>query len=646
MALLRDLRNLGADSVFDLPKIAVIGSQSAGKSSLIEAVTGINVPRDSGTCTRCPMECTMSSTAPSGWMCSISLRSGAPGQFSQATRFGPDIRRKDEVELWLRRAQGAILSTDPNKTQWHDQSADQIKQAIAAGTGMRMFSEDTIVVDIQDQGLTDLSFVDLPGLIQNAEQKSIDLIRNLSTHYIQSENALILIAMPAIDDIQNQGAFKLGKEADPNGRRTIGVLTKPDLLGSGSTGLHDILRQTMQNLPGSRDHLQHGYYCVRLPDDAKRREGYTAQNLPNPDFFDKTPPWCDIRDRGRFGIKSLVQNISVLLAQLIEANLPRLRERVETELRSCINSLSQLPPIYQVDNPMTSILRMINEFLGEIDRASVGDMHKSLAQACRKRYTGLRGDISATCPQFRPRRAGDGDNVYDIAAVSQLIEDCTGWELPKFTPYEVITTLIQRFLQGWKSPTEACFEDIYSEFSSFIDRLADNHFGNYRNLKQFVSTHTQAELKKIKVESEKAVHKLLSIEENMPFFSQRTDFENDQDKRMREYHSIFHLYLNYNENREELYVMATVRTYFQYAYERFSDSMLRMVEHDLVQPLKNRLEVTLLDNVMQLRHRGGEGHLVAEDPNIGRWNNSQCLDDIRNTIATLLKLQIYACTVL
>ncbi|KXN83766.1 Interferon-induced GTP-binding protein Mx2 [Leucoagaricus sp. SymC.cos] len=191
MALLRDLRNLGADSVFDLPKIVVIGSQSAGKSSLIEAVTEINVPRDSGTCTRCPMECTMSSDAPSGWMCSISLRSGASGQLSQATRFGPDIRRKDEVELWLRRAQGAILSADPDKTQWLNKSADQIKQAIAAGTGMLMFTEDTIVVDIQDQGLTDLSFVDLPGtklinrgrtvvlivsvpdlgLIQNAEQK-------------------------------------------------------------------------------------------------------------------------------------------------------------------------------------------------------------------------------------------------------------------------------------------------------------------------------------------------------------------------------------------------------------------------------------------------------------------------------------------
>ncbi|KXN80590.1 Interferon-induced GTP-binding protein Mx, partial [Leucoagaricus sp. SymC.cos] len=324
---------------------------------------------------------------------------------------------------------------------------------------------------------------------------------------------------------------------------------------------------------------------------------------------------------GRFGIKSLVQNISVLLAQLIEANLPKLRERVETELRSCINSLSQLPPLPQVDNPMTSILLMITEFLREIDRASVGDMHKTLAQACRERYTGLRDDILATCPQFRPRKPDDDDddNIYDIAAVRQLIKDCTGWELPKFIPYEVVTTLIELFLQGWESPTEACFEDIYGEFSSFIDRLADDHFGNYRNLKQFVSTHTRAELEKTKNESEKAVRKLLSIEENKPFFSQRTDFENDQDKRMRDYHSIFYpYYQNYNDVREELYVMATVRTYFQYAYERFSDSMLRMVEHDLVQSLKDRLEVTLLDNVMQFRHRGGEGHLLAEDPNIAR----------------------------
>lgn len=103
----------------------------------------------------------MSSTATS-WMCTISLRS--EGNLGAATqRFGPVITNKRDVELWLRRAQGAILSTEVNKLQWESKSAAEIKQAIQDKIGMREFTEDTIVVDIQDQGVTDLSFVDLPG---------------------------------------------------------------------------------------------------------------------------------------------------------------------------------------------------------------------------------------------------------------------------------------------------------------------------------------------------------------------------------------------------------------------------------------------------------------------------------------------------
>jgi hypothetical protein len=55
------------------------------------------------------------------------------------------------------------LSEEPDKSQWLTKSADEIKNAIDAKDGMREFTEDTIVVDIRDQGLIDLSFVDLPG---------------------------------------------------------------------------------------------------------------------------------------------------------------------------------------------------------------------------------------------------------------------------------------------------------------------------------------------------------------------------------------------------------------------------------------------------------------------------------------------------
>src|SRR5271163_188860 len=73
------LRDCGTEEVIKLPKIAVIGNQSAGKSSLIEAISQIKLPRASGTCTRCPMEVVLTSaTQQGGWHCKVSLRVDQP----------------------------------------------------------------------------------------------------------------------------------------------------------------------------------------------------------------------------------------------------------------------------------------------------------------------------------------------------------------------------------------------------------------------------------------------------------------------------------------------------------------------------------------------------------------------------------------
>ncbi|KAF8833698.1 hypothetical protein BDN67DRAFT_985847 [Paxillus ammoniavirescens] len=103
MRLINDLRSMGAETIIDLPSIVVIGGQSAGKSSLVEAVSGVNVPRDSGTCTRCPMECTMSSSAKT-WSSTIKLRfdydsSGRPLVRSKEVAFGAPITERDDLRL-------------------------------------------------------------------------------------------------------------------------------------------------------------------------------------------------------------------------------------------------------------------------------------------------------------------------------------------------------------------------------------------------------------------------------------------------------------------------------------------------------------------------------------------------------------------
>ncbi|KAF7329131.1 hypothetical protein MKEN_00173600 [Mycena kentingensis (nom. inval.)] len=281
MALHKDLRALGASGYFKLPNITVIGGQSAGKSSLVEAVSGITVPRDSGTCTRCPMECNMSSSATS-WSCQISLRfdydsHGHPIESTEAAiTFGGVILDKREVGLWIRRAQAAILNPHVAHTSFYTRTDEQLRHPPDDEAPLE-FSKNTVVVDVNDPDITDLSFIDLP------------------------------------EDIQTQRAALIAHNADANGERTIGVLTKPDTLTAGQLGLRAAWKNVLERRV-SEHLLHHGYYVVRLLDNTDKRNNVTraAAEARALECFDSTEPWSSIYDRTRFGVDNLIKYLARL----------------------------------------------------------------------------------------------------------------------------------------------------------------------------------------------------------------------------------------------------------------------------------------------------------------------------------------------
>ncbi|KAF5376702.1 hypothetical protein D9615_007809 [Tricholomella constricta] len=224
LTLLKQLRATGSQAELDLPRITVIGNQSAGKSSVVEAISGITVPRDAGTCTRCPMECRLSSTTGS-WTCHISIRreydaSGNIMEKVSEAPFGRVITDKKDVELALRRAQVAVLNPHLNPSDILRASTEQLTKPPFLSQQTLDFSRDTICIDLEGPELTDLSFIDLPGLIQNAEPRTVKLVEDMVVSHIKG-NCLILVALPMTDDIENQKALRLARQEDPDGRRMV-----------------------------------------------------------------------------------------------------------------------------------------------------------------------------------------------------------------------------------------------------------------------------------------------------------------------------------------------------------------------------------------------------------------------------------------
>ncbi|XP_062866900.1 interferon-induced GTP-binding protein Mx-like [Trichomycterus rosablanca] len=225
--LIDSLRLIGIEEDMSLPRIAVIGDQSSGKSSVLEALSGVALPRGSGIVTRCPLE--------------LKLRKIRGGVNWRAV-----ISYKDEfIEFY-----------DPSKVEGYVETA----QNELAGEGVGI-CDDLITLEIMAPDVCDLTLIDLPGIarvpVKGQPEDIGHQIKNLILKYIEKNETINLVVVPCNVDIATTEALKMAQEVDPEGKRTLAILTKPDLVDRGTEkNILDIVRN--QVIP-----LSKGYIIVK-----------------------------------------------------------------------------------------------------------------------------------------------------------------------------------------------------------------------------------------------------------------------------------------------------------------------------------------------------------------------------------------------
>lgn len=169
------------------------------------------------------------------WNCKISLRFETREDGKALARireipFGDELSSPEKVEGALRRAQLAILNPSVSPHAFvtateADVSLAKGGQLILGSTNKLSFSSNLICIDIEGPEVTDLAFLDLPGIISNVDEgedeNNIDLIKSMVDRVITG-NCLILLTLSMRDDIENQSAMRHARAADPEGKRTIG----------------------------------------------------------------------------------------------------------------------------------------------------------------------------------------------------------------------------------------------------------------------------------------------------------------------------------------------------------------------------------------------------------------------------------------
>ncbi|KAF9558114.1 hypothetical protein CPC08DRAFT_639388 [Agrocybe pediades] len=570
--LVNRLHSTGVQVDIDLPQIAVIGSQSAGKSSLIESISGITLPRAAGTCTRCPTEIRLSKTT-TAWQCAVYIRTltDAKGQAIGQARneaFGDIITDKTKVEDRIRRAQKAILNpSTPAKRFLASNDEDD-----RSDDSELSFSSNYVSLQISGPDVADLSFVDLPGLIASVSSSSkggkddITLVENLVTTYIKKENCIILLTVACETDFENQGAHRLAKQYDPQGKRTIGVLTKPDRIPMGEEP------NWLPFIRNEKEPLVNNWFCVKQPssNDLKANLTWEQARKREDTFFSSTAPWCELDSVYQKYLRTgnLVDRLSLILSDLISKRLPQIYYELEENISNARRDLASLPPPPS-DNPHTEIAALIHKFMNEVAKHVEGVPHADgLLQLIRPMHESFRIDIRSTAPIFRPfekkhdgtqhiHRApflvneegeiwdGEESDVEDYDAYPRRQRSSThprkifieevmqraNEEFPGRHPFVVQKTFMDEFITKWESPAQFLCASVHRVMSEYIKKLVSIHFGNFGqgHLEQRIKTIVHQHIEQCRNNAEEKINWLLQLE-TRPFSLNTHYFTDYRDK--------------------------------------------------------------------------------------------------------------------
>ncbi|ROW07486.1 hypothetical protein VPNG_07085 [Cytospora leucostoma] len=475
------LRSRGVSHYVDLPQIIVCGSQSSGKSSTLESLSGISFPTAEGLCTRFATE--------------LILRRGNKTEISVHINPGAGRSEKERIAL----AAFAPKTTDRGNIGKIIESA---KSAMGlSGEGAKVFSTDVLRIELVSPEQPNLTIVDLPGLFGASDKNQTDddseMVQNLVTSYMKQRRSIILAVVAADNAFANQPVTKFARDIDPEGTRTLGLLTKPDKIDKGS----DSEKYYVELAKNQNVKLTLGWHVLRnkgfdtiddTPEQRDRREMT---------FFAESA-WSEL-DPKQLGAENLRERLRKVLWNQIRRGLPGVKSDVQTGIQDCQVKLAQLGSARDTRKDKQKYLLHISSRLTKLIRAGIDGVY---ADRFFESYAGqrdaferrLRANVQKILTRYSERMTADGhalEIVEDdlqperqsrfvfrssyLKTVKIVMEEGRGRELPGTYNPLVVGDLFCRQCKPWQSISQNLVELIHEAasitFSKLLSEICDEN---------------------------------------------------------------------------------------------------------------------------------------------------------------------------
>jgi len=452
LSKLQDALHTVGQEKLDLPLIVVIGSQSSGKSSCLEQIVGKELfPKGNGIVTRRPLVLQLQNLNPS--------ETTTEHGFTEYGEF-----------LHL-----------PNRIFPHfEEIKKEIEKETARVAGVyKGISKVPIHLKIHSPHLVNLTLVDLPGITKvpvGDQPSDIETqTRNLVMEYIANQNSLILAVSSANVDIVNSESLKLAREVDPEGKRTIGVLTKLDLMDAGTHAL-DILQNRVYP-------LRHGWYGVvnRSQQDLQTSKPLEEAREKEDQFFQLHPTYRTYLER--CGTKKLTKALNQLLVNHVREKLPEIKSKLNLliiQTQQEINSYGD--PIFTGKTHRSSlILRILTKYANDFATAIEGT-----------NLTNPTGELSGGARIYYIFNNIYGGALESISPTGNLsnqdirtaIRNSTGPRPSLFVPEAAFDLLIKPQINRLESPSLRCVELVLEELFKICNENCSKELSRFPKLKE------------------------------------------------------------------------------------------------------------------------------------------------------------------
>ncbi|UKJ90168.2 dynamin GTPase [Theileria orientalis] len=456
------------DNSIDLPAIAVIGAQSVGKSSVLEAIVGFPfLPKGYGIVTQRPL----------------------------ILRLCHDRGSKDVGEFAHKRG---VIYDDFQKIK------EEIRLETERITGStKNVSSVPIFLKITSPKVIDLTLIDLPGITKvpvGDQTNDIEMqIRQMILEYITKPTCIILALSAANTDIATSDSLKMAREVDPSGLRTIGVITKCDMLDKGVDAI--------ELLQGKIYKLRKGYVGVVCRDKDGNPDSPHDHN-DEEQFFKNHPSYSSIAKK--CGVKYLTSLLNEMLTSHIKDMLPYVKSKILTILHEYETELAVYGVTDITSTPGACLLHFFSKFSQRfkdtIDGKIVPMHHTSRLYGGARIYFIFNDSYLKTLNAFSPLTG-----LSDIE-IRTAIRNSTGPYSALFVPEIAFENLVKKQIKLLECPSLQCVDQVYDELQNILENCEVPEINRYMNMRNKILAVVKDLLKECLEPTKDIIRNLIKIE--------------------------------------------------------------------------------------------------------------------------------------